>query len=245
MQTSFIIGRTLDVNGQPINGTGLTLEKDGPTCRLLFSQKNIVLFTNPITREFGAVVKINENGKVATKGLGIVPPGAAGPPSHVHPSYEEAFEVLEGRFVFVMNKKEMKVESGDKIVVPPGVAHTFRPYGDTVASFLVEARPAGRLNEVVHTIFGLAHDNKLDKKGRPNFWQGIAIGSELSNDTYFTNPPVGIQRILFRLFGKAAATRGYKAIYPEYMEDDFWKKRVEQIDFSLKESNSPQRAIAE
>lgn len=102
-------------------------------------------------------------------------------------------------------------------------------YGNTMASFLVEAKPVGKLNEVVHTIFGLAHDQKLVKKGRPGIWHGIAIGKELSNDTYFSSPPVAIQRFMFRLFGKTATAKGYKAIYPEYGEDDFWRRKVEQI----------------
>ena len=224
------IGRTLDKKGTPTEGTGVELNTDGATIKLLNAQKKIVLFSNPVTGEYAATVHVTDAQGVTTeKGLGILPPTASGPPMHIHPSYEEEFEVVEGSALFILDKKEVIMHAGDKIVVDKGVAHTFKPYGDSILSVLVEARPAGKLNEVVHTIFGLAHEGKLDKKGQPNFWQGIAFGSELSDDTVFTSPPPAIQRIVFKLFAKTALKKGYKALYPEYMEDEFWIKRVEQM----------------
>lgn len=225
-----IIGRTLNKNGEPIEGTGVELNMEGPTFKLLATQENLIIFSNPVTSEYAASVDIkDENGNITTKGLGILPAGASGPPKHIHPSYEEEFEVVEGSAIFVLNNKEIIMHAGEKVIVPAGTAHTFRPHGKEFLSVLVEARPLGKLNEVVHTIFGLAHDGKLDKKGRPNFWQGIAFGSELSDDTVFTSPPPAIQRLIFKLFAKSAKKRGYKALYPEYMEDSFWKNRVEQL----------------
>lgn len=225
-----IIGRTLDKTGKPLEGTGVELNAEGPTFKLLSSQKNLILFSNPITCEYAASIDIiDENGISVTKGLGILPPGASGPPEHIHPSYEEEFEVVEGSALFILNKKETIMHAGDKVVVAAGTAHTFKPHGNSILSVLVVARPEGKLNEVVHTIFGLAHDQKLDKKGRPNFWQGIAFGSELSKDTIFTSPPPAIQRFIFKLFAKSARKRGYQALYPKYMEDSFWKERVEQV----------------
>lgn len=229
--SNIIIGRTLNKSGEPIEGSGVELNMDGPTIQLLTTQKNTVFFSNPITGEFAASVDIpNEKGEIIGKGLGILPPGASGPPMHFHPSYEEEFEVVEGTAIFILNKKELIMKTGDKVVVEAGVPHTFRPQGNSILSVLVEARPIGKLNEVIHTIFGLAHEGKLNKKGQPNFWQGIAFGSELSNDTVFTSPPPIIQKFIFKIFSNSAKRRGFKALYPEYMEDLFWIKRVEQLN---------------
>ncbi len=225
-----VIGRTLDKTGKPIEGTGVALSTDGATFQLLLKEKELVLFSNPITGEYAAEVHITEgNGEVVIKGLGILPAGASGPPKHIHPTYEEEFEVVEGEALFILNKDQKIMHAGEKIVVPAGVAHTFKPHGDSLLSVLVVARPAGKLNEVVHTIFGLAHEGKLDKKGQPNFWQGIAFGSELMDDTVFTSPPPGVQKFVFKLFAAKAKRKGYKALYPEYMKPDFWNKRVEQL----------------
>jgi mannose-6-phosphate isomerase-like protein (cupin superfamily) len=228
MPTTITIGQTLDGKGQPIPGTGVTLAADSPTAQLLRAHPNAVMISNPITREYGAALhSTGTDGVPVAKGLGIIPPGSLGPPEHIHPAYEEIFEVVEGQFTFWLSKKPRVVSAGDTITVPPGVAHTFRPVGDQVAAFLLEARPAGQLNEVIRTIFGLAHDGQLDKKGRPGFWQGIAIGNELRNDTLFTSPSPAIQRLLFKLLGKTAAKKGYQAVYPRYVDDAFWRSRVQ------------------
>ncbi len=224
------IGRTLDNLGKPIQGTGITLDSNSVSAKLLLSQKNMVLFTNPITNELGAAVELkNTDGSISHKGFAIMPPNASGPPEHIHPAYEEYFEVVEGEVLFSLNGKKIIMQAGEKVIVQKNVKHTFKPTGKNSISVLVEAKPIGKLNEVVHNIFGLAHDGKLDKKGQPKFWQGIAFGNELQDDTLFTSPPIPVQKFMFKLLGNYAKKLGYSALYEEYMDDGFWKRRVEQI----------------
>jgi quercetin dioxygenase-like cupin family protein len=231
MSDQLEIGRTIDKNGIPVNGTGVWLNKHSATAKLLLSQPTIVI-SNPVTREFGARVQVqNSNGTLTTKGLGIIPPGCIGPPKHIHPNYLEEFTVVEGSFYFYLGNKKQMINSGEVVVVPPGMAHTFQPANTSqVNSFLVEAKPAGKLEEVIRTVWALAHEGKTNKKGQPNeFWQRIAIGYELNDDTLFVSPPPFVQKLMFRLFGKLAIKKGYKGIYDKYSADEYWMRRVEQI----------------
>jgi quercetin dioxygenase-like cupin family protein len=225
------IGQMLGYNATPIPGTGVVLNKYSPTAQLLLAQQT-VLISNPVTQEYGAKVKVrNDKGELVFKGLGIIPPGCIGPPEHIHPTYDESFTVLEGSFDFLMNKKSRTIYEGETLIVKRGTPHTFKPADMTrINSMLVEANPPGKLQEVIRTIWGLAHDGKTNDKGQPKeFWQGIAIGYELQDDTLFVSPPPFVQRLMFTMFGKTALRKGYKGIYDKYVADSFWLERVQQM----------------
>ena len=49
-----------------------------------------------------------------------------GPPPHVHRDREEAFYVLEGRYIFVRGHDEVALTAGESIVIPRGTRHHFR-----------------------------------------------------------------------------------------------------------------------
>lgn len=225
------IGRSLDKEGKPIDGTGVLLDPNSPTYKLIQANKSNILYTNPLTGEVGISVHIeDESGKLVEKGLGFMPAGSVGPPEHIHPSYLEEFEVVEGKAVFVIDGQEQILSKGESLIVHPNTPHTFRSPADEDLTILVEARPAGRLREVVPTVFALAHEGKVGKKGQPNFWQGMAMGADLQDDTIFTQAPIGLQKFMFRIFGPIAKRKGYKSIYPEYLEASYWKSKVEQLD---------------
>ena len=50
----------------------------------------------------------------------------AGPPLHVHRDATESFVVLAGRYVMVIEDREVECEAGSFILVPRGTPHTFR-----------------------------------------------------------------------------------------------------------------------
>jgi mannose-6-phosphate isomerase-like protein (cupin superfamily) len=49
-----------------------------------------------------------------------------GPPPHIHRDREEAFYVLEGRYLFVRGHEEIEIEPGQLLVIPRGTRHYFR-----------------------------------------------------------------------------------------------------------------------
>ncbi|MFC6960735.1 cupin domain-containing protein [Halocatena marina] len=220
-------GRTL-VDGEPIDD-GLTFPKDSPTVELL-ATATTPLFSNPQLGEYGAgLVTPEETDGAYTRGLGIFPPGADGPAEHVHPNYDETFEVVEGEFVIQLPGESRTLTAGESVTVETGTPHAFRNESESYASCIIEARPAGRLGDVIALLFGLAHDGKLTESGRPSFLQAMVMADEMGDDTVFTSPPPVVQNVLATVFSPIGRLLGYRATYPEYEDEAFWNARVEQL----------------
>lgn len=221
-------GRRLNDDGQPIDGTGFTFESDDRIAALL-KQGQSPLVSQPITGEWilGLVTSSDTNGEYE-RGVGIFPSGNSGPPEHIHPTYDEHFEVVTGSFVFKIDGQERTISAGEKLVVPKGTAHTFRCIGDDYGAVIVETRPAARTGEVIFTLFAMAHEGKLTPSGQPQFLHAMVIGSEYADDTVFTSPPPAVALTIARVLAPIARLLGYRATYPEYAQESYWRKRVEQ-----------------
>jgi len=72
-----------------------------------------------------------------------VKPRRSGPGAHVHPDEDDAFYVLEGELVFIVEGDEIVAGPGTFLFVPPGVEHDFVNRMDEVARFLNIHAPAG------------------------------------------------------------------------------------------------------
>ena len=73
-----------------------------------------------------------------------------GPPLHVHADEDDAFYILEGEVVVLVEEEEITVGPGTFVLVPPGVAHTFANRAAAVARIVNVHAPAGfdlRLDE--------------------------------------------------------------------------------------------------
>lgn len=221
-------GRTIASNGRPVDGSGFEYESDGPLAELL-SQRISPLFSQPVAGEwvFGLVSSAQSGGEFE-RGVGIFPPGNAGPAEHIHPSYDEYFELLSGEFIFKINGSERKAQAREKLTVPKGTPHTFRCVGNVHGVAIVETRPAARTGEVISTLFGMAHEGKLTPQGQPKLMHAMVIGSEYADDTVFTNPPPAIAIPMAKILGPIARLLGYRATYPKYAEQSFWSTHVEQ-----------------
>ena len=66
----------------------------------------------------------------------------SGPPPHLHRGRDEAFHVLEGRYVFVREHEEVTLGPGDSIFVPRGTRHGFRTL-EPASKTLIIVAPAG------------------------------------------------------------------------------------------------------
>lgn len=225
---SVTTGRRLDEAGQPIEGSGFDLDTESRLAKLL-GQRVSPLYSQPTTGEwvFGLVTSRDSNGEFE-RGVGIFRPGNAGPPEHLHPSYDEHFDVIQGEFVFKVADEEGTVSAGERLTVARGTPHTFRCIGDLPGATLVETRPAARTGEVIATLFGLAHEGALTPQGQPRLWQAMVIGSEFAGDTVFTTPPPSIAIPVARALAPIGRLLGYRSTYPRFAEDSFWSARVEQ-----------------
>ncbi len=70
------------------------------------------------------------------------PPGG-GPPPHVHANEDEMFYILDGKLLFIDNQHTFTAGPGSAVYLKKGVPHAFKNIGDSPATFLVTATPAG------------------------------------------------------------------------------------------------------
>ena len=73
----------------------------------------------------------------------VTPPATAGPPLHLHRTWDEAFYVLDGEMTFLIDGHTHTAPSGSFVFVPRGILHTFWNPGDAPAKQLVVFTPAG------------------------------------------------------------------------------------------------------
>ena len=221
-------GRTLDQNGHPIDSTGFDYDSHDRLAELL-NQRVSPLFSQPITGEwiFALILSKDTHGELE-RGVGIFRPGNAGPPEHIHPSYDEHFDIMQGEFVFTINGQERRAGAREQLVVKKGTPHAFRCVSDQYGVVIVETRPAARIGEVISTLFGMAHEGALTPQGQPKLMQAMVIGSEYADDTVFTNPPPNIAIPVARTLAPIGHLLGYRPTYPKYAEESWWSAHVEQ-----------------
>ena len=82
----------------------------------------------------------------------LCPPGVVAPP-HVHAEEEEAFYVLEGDLVFLLDEQEIEAPPGTYVYIAPGTLHGFRCDS-----------PVGR---VVNTLVPGGFDHGISEHGVP------------------------------------------------------------------------------
>ena len=84
----------------------------------------------------------------------LTAPGAGAPPNR-HPSDDEAFYVLDGRFEFTIENETITASPGSFVRVPNGAVHAFRNVGPSPGRLLIINSP------------GRAHDGFFAEAGEP------------------------------------------------------------------------------
>lgn len=87
-------------------------------------------------------IPASETGNVLSVWESVVP-REAGPPLHVHEREDEMFYVLEGKFQIWCGAESFVGGPGTTVVLPRGVAHTYKNIGDAEGS---EASAATRIS---------------------------------------------------------------------------------------------------
>jgi mannose-6-phosphate isomerase-like protein (cupin superfamily) len=185
--------------------------------------------TDPITQTRIVVVK----GAREMDGRGWVieghcPQGAAPAfVAHVHRTWTETFEILQGSATCRLGTAERRVETGDTIVMPPNVAHV-HPF-NTGSGVMVYrqtndfgASTPEAVDDVLGafaTIFGLAREGRVGKRGMPkNLLQLAATGRTLNKHGGFDAAmPISLQLGLSATLGRLAETLGYRGVYDRYL----------------------------
>ena len=100
--------------------------------RLLTARGNVMAF-KAVAAQTGGDFSLMER---------TVPAGARTPPPHRHVNCSEAFFVLDGTITFWLDAAELAGGSGDFLLVPRGVGHTFGNRSTEPARLLVLHTPA-------------------------------------------------------------------------------------------------------
>ena len=175
------------------------------------------VFVNEVTGEQAVVLL----GTLETAGARLVAhltiaPGGAVNGAHHHPSIEERFRVLSGDVGFRVGDSQQVAQTGEDVLVMPGVVHDWWNAGSTAAEVIVDIRPGARFEQMIKTSFGLANAGRTNAKGMPGLLQLAVMASEFRDTVVFTSPPPALQRILFAVLAPLGRLRGLRAIYPEF-----------------------------
>ena len=174
-------------------------------------------FTNPVTGERAVVRESDEEAGRALVDL-YVSPGGAVAAEHIHDNLIERFEVVEGRVGFRVDGVEQVAEPGTRNEVLAGVAHDWWNAGDTTAHVVVELEGSAalRFEDMLVTLFGLAHEGKVNKKGLPDPLQLAVIATEFSDVIRFTKPPRPVQKVVFGVLATIGRAVGKRATYDHH-----------------------------
>jgi quercetin dioxygenase-like cupin family protein len=170
--------------------------------------------TNPVTGETLVFRKTSAdtNGESVVVEAFVEPDGAVAA-AHVHPSQEERFEVLSGELEFRLRKQTIVAKAGDRVLVPAGTPHRFRNIGGETAHFVCQVSPALGFEQLIETMFTLAADGKVNRKGLPNPLRLAVIANHHFGDVRLPFPPAWLQRVGLVLGAPLGRLLGYRPTY--------------------------------
>jgi quercetin dioxygenase-like cupin family protein len=173
------------------------------------------VWENPVTLERAVIVEVpwlNEAGRVAADLTAL--PGARVVGEHLHPTLHERFSVQEGELTMLRDGQRSVLRAGEQADIEPGVWHDWWNDGDVDAIVRVEITPGERFAHMIETLFGLAREGHVNKRGMPHLLQLALFATEFSDVAVFRKPPPAVQRVLFGALAPIARRRGYRATYP-------------------------------
>ena len=121
-------------------------------------------------------------------------PGGGVPMAHVHPYQSEAFEVLSGELSMRHGRDRIVAHAGDVVRITPGVVHRFWNETAYPVRFRCTVRPAREFERFIETMFALAADGKLTRRGMPSPLRLAAIANGAFDDTRAPYIPAWLQK---------------------------------------------------
>ena len=184
------------------------------------------VWENPVTRERAVVVELpwlNDEGRVVADLTAL--PGARVAGEHLHPALHERFSVRSGELTMLRDGQRSVLRAGEEAHIEPGVWHDWWNEGDVDAIVRVEVTPGERFAHMIETLFGLAREGHVNKRGMPDPLQLALFATEFSDVLVFRKPPAAVQRALFGALVPIARRRGYRATYPSMSRTTFAPRR--------------------
>ena len=184
------------------------------------------VWENPVTLERAVIVDLpweNDEGRVVADLTAL--PGARVAGEHLHPALHERFSVRGGELTMLRDGQRSVLRAGEEAHIEPGVWHDWWNAGDVDAIVRVEITPGERFAHMIETLFGLAREGHVNKRGMPDPLQLALFATEFSDVAVFRKPPAAVQRVLFGALAPIARRRGYRATYPSMSRTTFAPRR--------------------
>jgi quercetin dioxygenase-like cupin family protein len=143
----------------------------------------------------------------------VEPKGGVVP--HIHPTFEERFEVLEGEITFHVNGKRILCRAGETALVPAGARHTYANRSRTQAHLIARAKPADpELQGFLEDAAALGRARLSTRHALPRSWRGLlamaAMAEHYKRSTVITMPPRWLQELLLGPLAAVARRRGFR-----------------------------------
>ncbi|HEX9941737.1 MAG TPA: cupin domain-containing protein [Thermoanaerobaculia bacterium] len=133
----------------------------------------------------------------------VLDPGGGNQP-HRHPSFSEAFEVLQGTLVVQLGESRHTIVAGQRAVAAPNTLHRFLNPMQEPAVFLTEVRPGSQsFEDGLRMLYGLAADGRTTAKGLPRNLLQLAV--VLSKSEVVPPGVIGLLFPLLRILARSPA----------------------------------------
>ncbi|MQA89707.1 MAG: cupin domain-containing protein [Gemmatimonas sp.] len=134
--------------------------------------------------------------------------------SQIHPHQEKRFVVKRGWMMLRVGGKLHVLGAGDEAIVSAGTPHIWWNCGFDEVNAILELRPAGRYEEVVSTLFGLAKAGQVKGNGEPSFLQKAVTFEEYRDTIRLSEHEPIVQRIAVSALAVVGRTFGLRPDYP-------------------------------
>jgi quercetin dioxygenase-like cupin family protein len=149
-------------------------------------------------RHTGEILRIRREhdatGRIVLILDGSLPPGAHGPPLHVHLQEREEILVKAGTLGALVGKEKVIVPTGGTAIVPAGVPHRWWNAGGDLLELGGQVVPAVDLDRYLQGLFAVLN---ASSNGRPSIFHLAHIVWRHRDTQLVLVPPPAIQRIVF------------------------------------------------
>jgi quercetin dioxygenase-like cupin family protein len=140
----------------------------------------------------------------------VVGPGDWTGPDHIHLRQEERFEIRSGALRLRAGGTEDVLAAGSTRVLPPRTVHNFRNEGPAETRFLLQLRPALRMEAYLRDLWRAANEGSKRRWGAPSILELAVIQREYPDEFfYLSRPPVRVQKAVLGALAVLGRARGY------------------------------------
>jgi quercetin dioxygenase-like cupin family protein len=176
---------------------------------------------NPKTGDYATFLKSTEEtgGDSILIRVELPPHAGTKMARHIHLKSGETFVVTEGELTVESGSDVIALKAGGTAFAGAGAHHRWYSTSDLPCVFEVDIRPAGRTEDGLRVIYGLARDGRSGPDSVPSNPLELALGAQLS-DIYLTTMPVWIQKAVFGLLASIARMVGTEKRFAPYLDPE-------------------------